>query len=1205
MSIKNLFNKKSVNISNNSLDAEEYKDVESLDYAIEYEKTKERFVPEIDWENPEQFARYGLAERYYKEAIQNVYKTYPYDGSLYEKQKWHNDNSDLSNYIFDKVYPRQNGYVIIGYDYGSSTVPAQDGYSNTDREEYIFFNGTYNQGNKHDLSKNREYNLKLDGEEGATVEFYLKKENLLGSNKQVIFDLWNSSSEGTGQYGRFKIEIHPGIPGEEGKLYLDISSGSEGVVSAEIGSNLDFVNSWHHYGISFKNTGSQLQISLFVDGDLSERILTGSNIGRVYGNVKAHIGSLIAPSSGTLSQKGWGKLSGSLDEFRYWKKERTDKEIYLNYNVAIGAGVNTDDSNTDLGVYFKFNEGLYSSDSINSYDKIVLDYSGRTSNGTWEGFSLGSRVEDSGMVLSGLVKKEFKDPIVYGTHESVTSLIKEYEEKGNLHDLENNSSLYRTLPDWMVNADTESGKPTEELLQILSVIFDDFHNKISTLPDVKDIKYYQDNPLPFNAKLIENTGLEVIDILNNSTMLETFLDRSENIQYDEKIHKIKNYIYQNIYNNLLSIYRSKGTEKSFRNLIRCFGINENILKINMYSNGQEFSIKERFKTEIIKKGILDFNNQELFEATVYQKEEAGNTNSTGSIPGNSSLQDFGFTLESEVYFPRKTKFGDEGYFSTPFLSSSIMGIHESQDGTWPITDNASLQVYAVRTGVESEDVYFKIVSPSLSIDLESEIFRDVYAENKWNLAVKIKPDVYPYGSFISGSSPAEYILEFYGVNHNQDIKQESFLLTQNITLSDAQNFLGADKGIYLGAQRQNFSGSVIDKTDLQFSNLRYWNTYLPNEIIDLHSKDSLNYGANDSQFKIAMQHLKLQNPNQFPEEDISQTDTISLHWNYLENINSNGIVSDFSSGSIEMLATNSFSSLTEKQFTGKVDLNTIQDIRYIKEKYVNIAAQQNPEVLTSEDLIEILGEYEDYNVEDNKVVEHYFILEKSMYSTISKDMISWLGTVKDFNNLIGDPFYRYQSSYKEMEKLRHAYFSNVENQPDFEKFVDFYKWIDSSISVMIEQLIPISMNYSPGVTNMVESHVLERNKYRHKLPTIEFPGEPPMGVIKGINELTYDWAVGHAPVDGNENKNCLWWSKKYERPDEQTKAIFSTISTDLNRKFKSVYNISLAASGIIRTDVNNNADIFINNLILFGTGGYSVRIEDAIPEIDFCQDEDG
>ena len=70
----------------------------------------------------------------------------------------------------------------------------------------------------------------------------------------------------------------------------------------------------------------------------------------------------------------------------------------------------------------------------------------------------------------------------------------------------------------------------------------------------------------------------------------------------------------------------------------------------------------------------------------------------------------------------------------------------------------------------------------------------------------------------------------------------------------------------------------------------------------------------------------------------------------------------------------------------------------------------------------------------------------------------------------------YRKEYKDLEVLRRLFFDQVGNTPDFERFLEFFKWIDSSISLMVKQLIPASANVSDSVRNIVESHMLERNK---------------------------------------------------------------------------------------------------------------------------------
>ncbi len=62
---------------------------------------------------------------------------------------------------------------------------------------------------------------------------------------------------------------------------------------------------------------------------------------------------------------------------------------------------------------------------------------------------------------------------------------------------------------------------------------------------------------------------------------------------------------------------------------------------------------------------------------------------------------------------------------------------------------------------------------------------------------------------------------------------------------------------------------------------------------------------------------------------------------------------------------------------------------------------------------------------------------------------------------------------------------------------------------MILNLVPATSDFS-GVRNVVESHMFERNKYQHKFPTLDMKTAT-SGTAKGINELKYNWRLGHAP----------------------------------------------------------------------------------------------
>ena len=94
---------------------------------------------------------------------------------------------------------------------------------------------------------------------------------------------------------------------------------------------------------------------------------------------------------------------------------------------------------------------------------------------------------------------------------------------------------------------------------------------------------------------------------------------------------------------------------------------------------------------------------------------------------------------------------------------------------------------------------------------------------------------------------------------------------------------------------------------------------------------------------------------------------------------------------------------------------------------------------------------------------------------------------------MGDPINRYRLNYKLLEKTRSIFFNTVGNVPNLEKYLNYYKWFDDSISEMVKNLVPVSSNM-PRVRNVVESHMLERGgKYQSKFPSIN----KKMGIIEG------------------------------------------------------------------------------------------------------------
>ncbi len=111
-----------------------------------------------------------------------------------------------------------------------------------------------------------------------------------------------------------------------------------------------------------------------------------------------------------------------------------------------------------------------------------------------------------------------------------------------------------------------------------------------------------------------------------------------------------------------------------------------------------------------------------------------------------------------------------------------------------------------------------------------------------------------------------------------------------------------------------------------------------------------------------------------------------------------------------------------------------------------------------------------------------------MYRTISEEMLKMFSDIREFNTIVGDPVNKYKIEYKELRKLSQLFFEKVSNTPDAEKYFKYYRWIDSSISLMLQKLFPATAMVNTDVYNLIESHILERNKYAHQLPLLGSPG---------------------------------------------------------------------------------------------------------------------
>ena len=1295
MSIKNLFGKTVT--SYNDVAA----DVESTDFIDEVVAKRDTYLPPIDFADPKNFVFYGSAELYYEAAIKRIYEDYPYDGSKAEQIDFEEKSSYLERWLYDNKYPKTTGHVVLGT---SANLTAPTGvYSNTTVPEYIrVWGGLHTDSTSNDLDYQLDNSAKYDAEnnrtqnfncdftnKGITIEFWMKKSTYTGTNREVILDLWNGQGF-TGDYSRLILETFDDGAGTK-NMTITIKSGVSTSTTFTMGTS---ETDWNHYAISVIDGASDTTLRFYENGEESNTTTTGTGIGILSGRLDGFIGALQTATSGLTGAPNGGKLSAQLDEFRFWKTRRTSRQIKLNWFRNVGGGANTDDATSDLGVYLKFNEGITGTSSI---DSNVLDYSGRLANGTWIGYSstTSARSTDSALTLAGYTEKP--TPIVYSAHPSVVSLETEMTLSGSDYDSGRGQAFYRSLPNWLVEDDQTIGDQNlRKISHIMSSYMDTLKVQIDSLNSLQDKQYLSSSykSSPFSEELLKGKGFTTSEMFLSSEVFEAFSDVDYDArQFDLNIDEIKNLIFTNIYNNLENIYNSKGTEKSIRNLIRCFGIDDELIKLNQYTDNGTQYLGDKYRTTSVKKKYINLNNTDLFSGTMYQ------SGSRTFISGSNNASVAAFTMEADIVVPNKKEIGENGFFATPFLSASVMGFHEAMptnasNFTWWATEASTsaaatgqitlnstaavstwegetitltstsgvtrayqftatgtgtsgnllpngnievvigalwlttrnlrdainsvnghgatitatwtsaspnynigltqdlsgangnttitstfplsiititnftggtstfkeardLQVYLVRDSSESKHAKFVIKNQTETIYATSSYIYDIYDEEHFNVALRIKPQTYPYAGNVTNTTP-DYDIELYAVSHNFDELKEEVLVTTTVDNATGSAYLQAPKRIYAASHYENFTGSVLHKTDLEFGRVSAWLDYLPNSSIQEHNKDVLNYGnfkSIDGSNAFAISNT------QIPTMDLS-----ILNWDFdtVTTSDSSGefVIEDTTSGSSDTIY-GWVDNIIRREHDGKGGNFPTTSTAFLENEFLYATKKELPETSFNSNNIFIKGDRQIFFGEDEDVSDNLFVLEKSPAAIVSEEMLKLFSTTQEFSNLFGRHVDRYRIEYKDLSRARQLFYQRVDTGLDFDKFFTYFKWIDQSISEMINQLIPASVNFAGGVTDIIEPHLLERDKYQRQIGLLTTVTSTEAS-IRGVQELNYNWRIGHAPLPTqDQDSNSLWQSERRERATTDAEIIREVIIRQTDQEFTNPITLSgSTATGI-------------------------------------------
>ena len=997
-------------------------EVESERLVAAYLKFKTRYIPDIEYTKPETFAYFGLAERYYEDCIKGIYNSYPYDGSKAEKLEWALSASYLDLHFLEYEYPKSKGH--ISFERGAQTDATSTPYPITENPQYISFTGGPHVGTIYDKSNNRESNLKINGANGNTIEFWLKKDNsswpASTGKREVIFDIHTPGYTKTDhQYGRITVELNNTSDASASPILLTCKSGSVGVQTLALGSSAVTKatvsdGQWHHYAISILSSTNATTYKLYVDGTLDYTLTPSHSIGPVDRPMNGVIGALAAASHDDDGALGRGQLLASLDELRFWKEERSEKQVGRFWYNPVHGGTDKDSSNASLGLYYKFNEGITGQEK---FDKSVLDYSGRVGNGTIVNWTSTMRSSVSAIDSSTKIPvenfTEIGDPIINSENSLVKSVAEKFRDIGIIHDRNNMASLINSVPSFMRDEDVE--QTFKDLLQIMASSFDDIFLKIKNLPRMKQFAHQdlfsesgkygntvgnnfllgcEDTYLfeftgkhtrPWIRYILQSFGLVTTEIFPDATLFETFFDRTEQIRFEHSLEEVKNTILSNIHKNLIHILKTKGTEQSFRNLIRCFGIDSELIKMYAYGRNEEYEIKLRPVFNSIRKKSISFEG--LNQAgTVHQT--ASLSGELGYIPAETVKKPL--TLEGSFSFSKNTEFDN-----SEITRASLFGMHAVTGSsvplsphTWHSNDHASLQVYFNRRQKYSQDGHFELSSSSgIITKLTSSLMPAVYDNTNWNISVRV-----------GRPSEDKYLIEFSGYEYQLDVLRNSFHETATITQTQYQQLSVKDKAVYLGAHYQNFTGSLLSGSDSRAYSFSAHRDILSNEELQQRAQNPSFYGRRDP--------MRI---TEFDDgENLRKSEALILRWQF-ENLKKSDEqgkmnVVDFSgqAGS---------HNITKLEYPGLALGFTSRD-KAISQDFLPVVEYNEIGNLYTSDRINIKDTETSKFEADSRPVTYFYNFEKSMYQVISNEMINLFSGLVGYNTLLGNPVNKYRTNYK-------------------------------------------------------------------------------------------------------------------------------------------------------------------------------------------------
>lgn len=1114
----------------------------------------------IDYSKFENHTFFDSATSKVNISIDNIINNFPYDGTKEDFTTYMVNRTGFDKYVFDN-FNKSFGYI----DFKSSSISVKD-----------------ISGNLYpDLSRNNKGETILSPRKSPfTVEFSIKPAQI-ANNCQTIFQFSGSDST-------ISAFLSKSDSTSLGSLHFHILSGTQhAFVSSSIRKD-----KFSHVAFSYPagetnsdiNVRDQQKLLIYVDGDIksksSQKIIfddlsiPGPQNFIIGSGSKMYTPELEGQTIGSGAAKGENfflpleNFSGSLDEFRYYHKLKTQDSInkYRQKNVF------NEDS---LKLYFKFNEIVQE----NSIKDIVIDSSGNSLHSKITNYNSSLRYIKSGSnnVHAHMVQEQADlNPVLFFGDSTNSSLSVRLLASASLYDDANPNLITKLIPNHyflegesfeglgnltgslsntydMKNLPGSGKLGTGQLLMSFLLIwakhFDQLKIFIDTMSKIHSygLQEYDVTVDNFLIETARKYGLELPDFFGNIPgnvfNQKTIVDNSNKLS-NLSLQKVQNMLWKRILSNYQSILKQKGTISSIKQIIRSTGIDpDNLFSIREIGSNKKFFLEGLRENNIIKSlNFLDFSGS--IGAPSHSNATRNNQGFAASSIGGSPFITSSLLIDGLFESEASTgiRYGDTGIYSSQekyfpdvgpatsiqdkFLTSGSFtyeAIYKFDTGLSHFTTQSLCRIAV--TGSTTPSKFHGIISNLLAIkdhnttgssdklrlymyptrNTSEKLFKldvnnvNIFNGKPWYISFGRARNDDPFYYSVKNNNlldapmqgSASYYLRCSEVGNDNKLYSTSSLygLANKTFFEKRLETFNTGTLITIGSQ------SIVERSVDDFLNYRDFNTevrsthfsgkinfikFFSNSTTDLEarerSKNPFSLGTDNPQIKYS--NIKTNS------KELGAFNRLRVRTNIAEQFTT-------SSNTLGKIKIFDFSQ-NGYHFQGNgFEANT----RVLKKDSISFS-RISPKFgeLQSNNKVRVRGFNEDDNLpgkpwaikgevfeisDDKRYVDDPRIsIESSIVKSLDERIINIISSLETYDQILGNPSNLFESEYIGLENLRKQYFKDLLGKINLNAYTDFFSWFEDTMTDLISDFIPVRAKFL-GVNNVIESHILERNKNKY------------------------------------------------------------------------------------------------------------------------------